>query len=165
MNIRDCKRILIVGDSGRGKSTLAKRLSEELGIKHIELDDIFWEKKFTVKRSKEVMHSMVQDVLDSNYEWVIEGSTRSMVSMCMEGADCIIHLRFRFLLEQWFVVIRRGIKRGESLRENLYLCKHLFDKRFGLGNSKGKKSVKEIVSEYDDKVIELFSYKEIDGLL
>jgi len=35
------KKIIIIGDAGRGKSTLATKLAEKLGILHYSTDDSF----------------------------------------------------------------------------------------------------------------------------
>lgn len=37
------KKILIIGASGRGKTTFAKKLSEKLSIQYYETDDFFLE--------------------------------------------------------------------------------------------------------------------------
>jgi len=47
------KKILIVGDYGRGKTTLAQKLSRKLGIPYYSTDDFYWEKKFSKKQDKE----------------------------------------------------------------------------------------------------------------
>ena len=41
-------RILIIGDSGRGKTVLARKISEKLGIPAYSTDDYLYEMKFTV---------------------------------------------------------------------------------------------------------------------
>ncbi len=52
-DLGDIRRILIVGDSGRGKSTLAKSLSQKLNIKQYSTDDFFWKEKFSIPEDKE----------------------------------------------------------------------------------------------------------------
>lgn len=47
------ERIYIIGNSGSGKSYLSQILSKRCNINHFDLDDIFWETKFTVKRLEE----------------------------------------------------------------------------------------------------------------
>jgi len=37
------RRLVVVGTTGAGKSTLAKRLSETLGLNFVELDALYWE--------------------------------------------------------------------------------------------------------------------------
>lgn len=35
-------KIIIIGTTGSGKSTVAKKLSEKLNVPHIQLDFLFW---------------------------------------------------------------------------------------------------------------------------
>ena len=160
--IKNCKRILIVGDSGRGKSTMAKFLSKELGLKHIELDDIFWIKKFTERRSKEAQLEMVQEVLNKYDEWVIEGTTRHMVSLCMDDADLIIYLYFNNPFSEIFSILKRGYKRGDSFKSLIDLCYHRVLKRYKIGKERNDLSVGEIVKPYEDKLIRLSDWKSIE---
>lgn len=44
------RRIAVVGASGSGKTTFARRLAERLGIPHIELDAIHWGPDWTPAR-------------------------------------------------------------------------------------------------------------------
>jgi adenylate kinase family enzyme len=165
MNIQNCKKILIVGDAGKGKSTLAKNLSQRLGIKHFELDDLFWLKKYSLRRTNEEQIKLVSDLLNKESSWVIEGSTRHMVALCFDSADCIINLSFKNIFHQWYQIIKRNIQDKRSLKETFLFCVQVFKKRYGIGNSKGKKTVKEMIMPYTDKVIELDSWKEIDSLI
>jgi len=41
------KKIIIIGDAGRGKSTLASKLSKKLNTPHYSTDDYFYEVKFS----------------------------------------------------------------------------------------------------------------------
>ena len=45
--MKSINKIIIIGDAGRGKTTLASNLSKKLGIKHYSTDDFFYEIKFT----------------------------------------------------------------------------------------------------------------------
>lgn len=165
MNISNCKRILIVGDSGRGKSTLANALSEKLNIKHVELDDLFWIEKYTKRRTDEEHIALVKDILSKEKVWIIEGSTRHMVNLCLDDADYIINLVYKSIFSQWFYIIKRDIKRGSKLKQTFILCKHLFYNRYKLGYCKDKITIMEMLTGYDSKVIELKSWKEINCFL
>lgn len=48
--IKESKRILIIGESGRGKTELGRKLSKELNIPLYSTDDFFWEVKFSKAR-------------------------------------------------------------------------------------------------------------------
>lgn len=159
------KKFLIVGDAGRGKSTLAKKLSTKLNIKHFELDDIFWLEKYSIIRDKKEQIKLILDILNKESCWVIEGSTRYMVELCFDSADCIINLSFRSIFDQWYQIIKRNIQWKRSLKETVVFCIQVFKKRYGIGNSKGKIPVKEMLKPYSNKVIELDSWKKIDEFM
>ena len=142
--IKECKRILIVGDSGRGKSTMADFLSKRLNLKHQDLDDFFWEKKFTMKREKSEQLKMVRDFLKEKNEWIIEGTTRDMASICMGDADVIIYMWFENLLDQLICISKRSYQKKENFWPFFDLCFTTILKRYKLGKgNKGKPSVKE----------------------
>jgi GTPase SAR1 family protein len=42
-----CRRIAVVGTTGSGKTTLARRLAQRLGQRHVERDALYWEPKWT----------------------------------------------------------------------------------------------------------------------
>ncbi len=41
------RRIVVIGTSCSGKSTLSKRISQNLNISHYELDNYYWEGNWT----------------------------------------------------------------------------------------------------------------------
>ncbi|MBC7766653.1 hypothetical protein H7Y21_01505, partial [Arenimonas sp.] len=47
------KKILIIGESGRGKSVLAHKLSEKLSLPFYSTDNFFWKIKFSEPNDKE----------------------------------------------------------------------------------------------------------------
>lgn len=65
--------IHIFGASGSGTTTLGKKISEELGYKHMDTDDYFWmptDPKYTLKRPREErIELMVRDI--NAYENVV----------------------------------------------------------------------------------------------
>jgi uridine kinase len=69
--------IHIYGASGSGTSTLAKRLSEELGYTFMDTDDYYWlstDPKFTVKRDVQDRVKRMQEDLNSAENVVLSGS-------------------------------------------------------------------------------------------
>lgn len=70
------KRILIIGASGTGTTTLGKRISNQLKISFIDLDELFWldsDIPFTKFRNTEQLREIVNDKIYSRREWVISG--------------------------------------------------------------------------------------------
>ena len=67
-------RIVIIGNSGSGKYTLAKRLGTELGINVHEVDKILWRPKWE-QAPEDEYNSAHSEILRLS-DWVIEGLGR-----------------------------------------------------------------------------------------
>ena len=69
-------RILLLGASGSGTSTIGKILCNKLKIVHVDLDDLFWYKTdppFTKFRSKKDLKDLVENRILKLNEWIISG--------------------------------------------------------------------------------------------
>ena len=82
------RRILIVGNSGGGKSTLARRLGEKLGLPVVHLDVIFW-KPGWVESDRDEYRARVVEALAAP-EWICDGNFTSTFGMRMALSDTII---------------------------------------------------------------------------
>jgi adenylate kinase family enzyme len=70
------QRVVILGRGGAGKSTVARRLGELLGLPVIELDKHFWQPGLVpLPREKWVE---VQQKLASRSRWVMDGDPGSL---------------------------------------------------------------------------------------
>ncbi|MDA9189645.1 adenylate kinase [bacterium] len=109
------KRVAIIGSSSSGKTTLGKRLSEKLRIKHRELDSFFWEKGWK-EADREVFQKRVEE-FTSGSEWITDGNYTSYVSdLVWSRATTIIWLDYSLLvtLRQFFL---RSVKRSFNKEE------------------------------------------------
>ena len=114
-------KIFIIGNSGSGTSYLAKKLSNKYNIPHFDLDDIFWEKKFTVKRIEDDNKKLLSDIIQNNKSWIIEGIFTSFVSKAILNSDKIIWLDTNINIVT-FRIIKRDIFKvviGENSLKNL----------------------------------------------
>jgi adenylate kinase family enzyme len=161
-------RILIVGDAGRGKSSLASKISTKLGIQHYSTDDFYYEIKFSKVRDRPESIYKIKEIF-KNEKWIIEGTTRHLILPGLDSADIIIHLRYKNIPTQWLVLIKRYFNRSGEVIENiggLYkLMKHVLYKKHHLGYRKGKPTPTEIIELHKHKVITLSSFKEIDDFI
>jgi adenylate kinase family enzyme len=158
-------KIIITGDAGRGKSTLASNLSEKLNIPHYSTDDYFYEVKFTKPRDRQVALNQIREVYKKD-KWIIEGTTAWLLDPGMEASDTVIYLRHRSIWSQWYILLKRGLfRKNEKLSGTFALMKHVFYKRYGLGYKKGKMTHSEFVEPHKHKLIVLSSFKEIDNFL
>ncbi len=88
-------KIYITGASGSGTTTVGRILSEQLGVKHFDNDDIFWgrtEIPFTVKRSIEERKKILQEIIGREKSWIFTGSALKWGELILQNADLIVRL-------------------------------------------------------------------------
>lgn len=159
------KRILIVGCAGRGKTTLAARLSEQFGIKKYSTDDFYWKVKFTKKADKEKSIDRINKIYLKD-EWIVEGSTRHLIKNGFTRAQLIILMVHRSLVLQYWILFKRFLRRDyERFIDLLDLWFYLFVKKHKLGGHKSAETLEEMLYKYRKKVITLSSFKEINDYL
>lgn len=162
--IKTSRRILILGDSGRGKTTLANKLSKNLDLPFYSTDDFFWKIKFTEPNSSQDMINKAKETSDLS-EWIIEGGSARMVNQIIDKADLIINLEFRNIFSQWYSIIKRNRTRdNESFMQLIDFLIYVARKRFNIGMIKQKER-DAILEKHKNKLVRLSSYKEIDNLL
>ena len=86
-------KIQIIGYSGSGKSTLAKKLAEHYKIPQLYLDNTKfygdWE-----ERTREEQTKIVEEFMDKNDSWVIDGNYRKIAKRRFEEWDLLIFLDY-----------------------------------------------------------------------
>src|SRR3954463_7237368 len=82
------RRILVIGNSGGGKSTLARALGRKLGLPVIHLDVLFW-KPGWVETERPVFHVAVAEALRGD-AWICDGNFTSNYHVRMPLADTIV---------------------------------------------------------------------------
>jgi adenylate kinase family enzyme len=85
------KRILVIGSSGAGKSTFARRLHEATEIKLIHLDKIYWQPNWVEPSDKTVWGEGLKNYLQED-EWIIDGNYSGTLEMRMQFSDTVIFL-------------------------------------------------------------------------
>jgi len=86
-------KILIMGSVASGKTTLARRLSEQLHIPWFELDAIVHHQT-SIGRYKRTEEEQIEVLLeiDRNGPWILEGTDRESYQCLYQMADTIIFL-------------------------------------------------------------------------
>lgn len=121
------KRIIIVGTSGSGKTTLAQELSRQLHIPHIELDNFYWGKNWSINHTFE---SELQSKLKSD-EWIICGNYSPVREVIWSTGNILIWLDYPFLIVFWRALIRsfkRIYNKEQVCGENRESITRLFSK-------------------------------------
>src|SRR2546423_926971 len=85
------EKIVIMGSSGAGKTTLAKDLAPILKIKKVyHLDRLFWQRGWKEKTGGtriDILQGLVREK-----QWIIEGNYFSVTELHLNAADTIIFL-------------------------------------------------------------------------
>lgn len=91
MKKRELKRIFILGTVGSGKSYLGRKISALVSARHYDLDDIYWEKKFTNRR-KPLERNQILSRAIKDKKWIIGGVYTSWTSEAIKKADLVVLL-------------------------------------------------------------------------
>lgn len=160
------QKILIMGDAGRGKTTFAEKLSAKLGIPKYSTDDFFWEVKFTKPRGREKDIQMAKEVFEKEDSWIVEGTTRRMLKLGLDQADIVFYLTYKNTFQQFWTLYKRYRERENETLKGLYeLIIHQYKKRNKLGKFKNEESFEDILKPYEEKVVRLQSFEQIDDYL
>jgi adenylate kinase family enzyme len=106
------RRVAVIGTSGAGKTTIARQLAARLGVRHIELDALFWLPEWQEPDRAEFRKNVV-GVLDKPGGWVLDGNYSAIRDAVLERADTVVWLDLPMRTCLWRVT-RRAVKRARS---------------------------------------------------
>jgi adenylate kinase family enzyme len=111
---RAVRRVSVVGNSGSGKTSLARRLSAALDLEHIELDAIFHQPGWTELPRPEFRRRVEVKIAADG--WVVDGNYGAVRDLVWAAADTVvwIDLPRRVVIRR---LIRRTIIRAVTRRE------------------------------------------------
>jgi adenylate kinase family enzyme len=119
------RRIVIYGVTGSGKTTLGRRLAQELGLTHIELDGLFHGPGWTPAPTEQ-FRERVRAAVDANPAgWVADGNYTEARGVLLPLADTVVWLRLPWrvsylrMLRRSFVRLIRGTELWNGNRETL----------------------------------------------
>ena len=113
------QRIVIVGTTSSGKSTLANRLAEKISGDYIELDALYWEPNWVGAELK-VFRERVETATSSQV-WVVAGNYRGVRDLIWPKAQAVIWLDYSLPLLFWRLLtrtIRRWVTQEELWNGN-----------------------------------------------
>lgn len=110
------KRVLVIGCSGGGKTTLARWLSARLDLPFVSMDQAFFWLPGWVSRPRQEQRSLIAERI-AEPEWIMDGTNPSSFDLRVPRADFVIWVRMPRRLCLWGVA-RRWLKwRGRARPE------------------------------------------------
>jgi adenylate kinase family enzyme len=97
-------RILIIGSSGAGKTTLATWLGRRLDLPVIHLDSHYWRSNWTVPLAEE-WRTRVSELVQGD-KWVMDGNFGGSLDIRLPACDTIIFLDFPRRISLWRILKR-----------------------------------------------------------
>lgn len=121
------RRVMVYGVTGSGKTTMAQRIGERLGLPAIRIDELTWQPNW-VAVPEEQQRSIIESVC-SQQRWVIDHAYSIWFDIPLARVELIVGLDYPRLLSLgrliWRcvtnLVTRRGICNG-----NVETLRHLF---------------------------------------
>jgi len=110
------RRLVVVGTTGAGKSTLAKRLSETLGLNFVELAALYWEPGWRAASVADFRARVVGATAGD--DWVVAGNYRQVRDIIWPLADTVVWLDYSLPL--LFARLTRRTLRRAITREVLW---------------------------------------------
>jgi adenylate kinase family enzyme len=108
------RRIVVVGSTAAGKTTLATALSDRLHVPHVELDALHWEAGWAPAATPE-FRARVFDAL-AGETWVVDGNYQSVRDLVWPRAEAMVWLDFGLPVIMWRLT-RRTVHRLRTGRE------------------------------------------------
>lgn len=103
--LRQARRILVIGSSGGGKSTLSRKLSQKLDLPYISMDrDFFWLPGW-VKRPKAEERALITASV-AKERWIMDGSGPSTFDLRFPRTDLVIWVRVPRRVCLWGLICR-----------------------------------------------------------
>ncbi len=93
-------RIVVVGSTGSGKTTLARELAHLHGVAHVELDALNWDPNWT-QAPAEVFRQRVAAALEGREGWVVDGNYSRARDLVWPRATHIVWLDFPLRIVLW----------------------------------------------------------------
>jgi adenylate kinase family enzyme len=116
-------RIVVVGSTAAGKTSLATDLASRLGIPHVELDALHWEAGWEPASTPD-FRARVSLALASD-AWVVDGNYGSVRDLVWPLAETIVWLDYALPLIMWRLTrrtlhrVRTGLELWNGNRERL----------------------------------------------
>lgn len=158
-------KVLITGNVGSGKTTLAKKLSETYNVPYFEIDSIVHDDKNNRKRTEEKQKNEVNKINRENKNYIIEGVLRKNLEFICNLVDYIIifDIDKKVLRKR---VKARYIKQKIGLEKANYKpTKEFLNQMYIWLENYDYNKDKHLIKKYSNKIIILRNNKEVKKYL
>ncbi|MEM1446565.1 MAG: AAA family ATPase [Planctomycetota bacterium] len=122
------QRICVIGPCGAGKSTLARRLGEALGLPVVHIDQIQW-KPGWVEAETDERDRRIMEAADAP-RWVIDGNYSGTLPHRLSRADTVVVLDLPAWRCRWRVIKRIARHWGRTRPDMVEGCRERLDAEF-----------------------------------
>ena len=168
-------RVLVMGASGSGTTTLARALASQWAVPHADADDYFWvptDPPYVEKRAEADRLRLMQEVFVPRDAWVLSGSVMGWGESLMTRVETVVfctlppavrleRLRTREVV-RYGARIEAGGDRAESFAEFLTWASGYDDPDFDGRNRAGHE---EWLASFDRPVVRVDTSRPVDELL
>lgn len=127
--LKNAERVLVIGCSGTGKSTLAQAIAKLRGLTYVSMDrDIFWQPGWKLRPRQESIGLMEQAV--AGPRWIIDGNSPSTLPLRLPRTDIVLWRRPPRRVALFGVIRRWLLFRGKVRPEMAPGCPEQLDWAF-----------------------------------
>ena len=108
-------RIVVMGSTGSGKTSLARALAHRFQVPHVEMDALNWDPNWNsvAETDRELFRARVQAAV-SGEDWVIDGNYSSARDLVWPRATALVWLDYPLrvvMWRLWWRTVRRAVTR------------------------------------------------------
>ncbi len=127
------RRVSVVGNSGSGKSTVARAIAQALDAPHMELDAFFHQPNWQ-PLERELFRAEVTEFV-AGHSWVVDGNYDSVRDLVWQRADTVVWLdlpRGRIMRQLAARTLRRMLTRTELWNGNTEQLRFLLNPKYSI---------------------------------
>jgi len=99
LTLRGCRRILVLGRTGSGKTTLARELAAAVGVPHVELDALYFGPQFSTVPLPLLRERTSAAIAGDR--WVTDGNKSAVRDLVWPRADTVVWLDYPLAVSLW----------------------------------------------------------------